>query len=54
MTKSIGPKRALKAGMSPADGRTSRTRDQGPPTQSCDQFGPWVYLDNYKASYSFM
>lgn len=51
MTHSRGPMRAVREVMSPADGRTSGSRDQGPPTQTCDQFGPWVYLNNYKASY---
>ncbi len=51
MTHSRGPRRAVWASMSPADGPTRGTPDQSPPTQTCDQFGPWVYLDNYKASY---
>jgi len=54
MTNSEGPKRAVKAAMSPADGPMPGTPDQSPPTQTCDQFGPWVYLDNYKASYFFL
>ena len=34
-------------------GRSSHVADLSPRSgkTSCDQFGPWLYLDNYKASY---
>jgi hypothetical protein len=46
---------AAEAGSAGEDvtGRSSHVADlpQRPGKTSCDQFGPWLYLDNYKASY---
>ena len=54
MTNPVGPRRARKAAMSPGDGPTIGTPCPRRRQISCDQFGPWVYLNNYKASYFYL
>ena len=54
MSKSGRRKRAAKRAGSRADIRMPEGNFAGPVDDSYDQFGPWLYLDNYKASYFLM
>jgi len=51
MSNSGRRKRAAKRAGSRADIRTRARNCTGLVKDSCDQFGPWLYLNNYKASY---
>ena len=51
MSKSGRRKRVAKRAGSRADIRTPDGNFTGPGKDTYDQFGPWLYLDNYKASY---
>jgi hypothetical protein len=44
------------SGVGDVTGRSSHVADPLPkPGKTvCDQIGPWLYLDNYKASYFFL
>jgi len=54
MSKSGCWERAAKRAGSRADTRMPGGNFTGPGNDSYDQFGPWLYLNNYKASYFLM
>ena len=54
MSKSGRRERGAKRAGSRADVRTSAGNFTAPINDSYDQFGPWLYLNNYKASYFLM
>ena len=54
MSKSVRRKRAAKRAGSRADIPMLGANFTGPVKDSYDQLRPWLYLNNYKASYFLM